>query len=328
MNITIFKKILCIISYIAQSVHSEDITDVIWQQLQEDGSSVSFDALTDIMSYIQDKGFLQRDDMICDLLPSANVFAKAEEQTISEALALYECFIICNHMQYTKIYADPIACDLLCQTILLKKENNGFVINELLQDDVYAIQKEYETTSPIISSTLSAIYANQLLSIDETATYRNEESDIVPYDNLQDILTIIPRRGIPEDRNMTKPIHAFYKDTLMYEFQHSCPICGIDMPHLLIASHIKPFRDCAHIMEALDHNNGLLLCRNHDYLFDQGYITFDDDGRMHISKLLQTKKNIRTSYQLHPKQYLPKSFLTKNRILFLAYHRKHIFQNH
>jgi predicted restriction endonuclease len=64
----------------------------------------------------------------------------------------------------------------------------------------------------------------------------------------------------------------------MHEFDHQCPICGTNIPAMLIASHIKPFRDCAHIFECADHNNGLLLCRNHDYLFDQGYFSLNEDG--------------------------------------------------
>lgn len=86
------------------------------------------------------------------------------------------------------------------------------------------------------------------------------------YKYKQTILSIIPRRGIPHDRDETKALQSFYKDTLFHEFDHACPLCGINIPHMLIASHIKPFRDCAHIYEAIDHNNGLLLCRNHDYL--------------------------------------------------------------
>ncbi|MDI6678271.1 HNH endonuclease [Bacillus wiedmannii] len=30
-------------------------------------------------------------------------------------------------------------------------------------------------------------------------------------------------------------------------------------------------------------NNGLLLCPNHDALFDKGYISFGDDGEILIS---------------------------------------------
>ena len=66
------------------------------------------------------------------------------------------------------------------------------------------------------------------------------------------LLKIMPKRGIPTNRDISKDLQVFFKDTLMHEFDRTCPICGIHMPHKLIASHIKPFRDCAHIFEAAD----------------------------------------------------------------------------
>jgi len=41
----------------------------------------------------------------------------------------------------------------------------------------------------------------------------------------------------------------------------------------LKASHIKAWKDCTSTQERLDSNNGLLLCANHDALFDQYLIS-------------------------------------------------------
>ncbi len=136
---------------------------------------------------------------------------------------------------------------------------------------------------------------------------------------------IIPRKGIPHDRDETKALQVFYKDTLFHEFDHSCPICGINIPHMLIASHIKPFRDCAHIYEAIDHDNGLLLCRNHDYLFDQGYFTFDENGYIIFSEELLEKDNLDSAYSLRKNYRLAECYLSENRMKFMAYHREFIF---
>lgn len=64
-----------------------------------------------------------------------------------------------------------------------------------------------------------------------------------------------------------------------------CCICGISAPEFLVASHIKPWSEC-NGAEKTDVNNGLLLCPNHDKLFDQGYISFDKDGKIMISDLI------------------------------------------
>lgn len=63
-----------------------------------------------------------------------------------------------------------------------------------------------------------------------------------------------------------------------------CSLCRIDDP-FLIASHIKPWSRCSDA-ERLDVNNGLLLCPNHDILFDRGYISFKEDGSLLLSPLL------------------------------------------
>ncbi len=41
--------------------------------------------------------------------------------------------------------------------------------------------------------------------------------------------------------------------------------------------------------ERLDDNNGLLLCPNHDFLLDRGYISFTEDGRIIISREIDEK---------------------------------------
>ena len=132
------------------------------------------------------------------------------------------------------------------------------------------------------------------------------------------------KTGVPIDRDSTKELQAFFKDCLFHEFDHSCCICGVSLPSMLIASHIKPFRDCGHLVEAIDSSNGLLLCRNHDYLFDQGYISFDEEGHMMIASELKNKELI---YSLDKGFQFKKIHLNENRKHFLAYHRKTYFKD-
>ena len=67
-----------------------------------------------------------------------------------------------------------------------------------------------------------------------------------------------------------------------------CPVSGIEMPSLLIASHIKPWHVCDD-KERLDKFNGLMLSPNIDALFDNGLITIDINGTIQISTLLTLK---------------------------------------
>jgi hypothetical protein len=73
---------------------------------------------------------------------------------------------------------------------------------------------------------------------------------------------------------------------LLLERECKCALCGVTDPRLLIASHIKPWKDATN-EERLDVNNGLLLCANHDALFDKKFISFDEDGAIIISKSLK-----------------------------------------
>ena len=73
-----------------------------------------------------------------------------------------------------------------------------------------------------------------------------------------------------------------------------CLITEIEEPALLVASHIKPLRDCRKDpRECLDPENALLLSPTWDRLFDQGFISFTDDGEMMISDDLTRETHAR-----------------------------------
>ena len=59
------------------------------------------------------------------------------------------------------------------------------------------------------------------------------------------------------------------------------------MPEILIASHIVPWREATEV-EKLDPDNGILLSPVYDALFDRHLISFDDDGYLIASPLLDS----------------------------------------
>ncbi|WP_269897795.1 HNH endonuclease [Lysinibacillus sp. JK80] len=72
---------------------------------------------------------------------------------------------------------------------------------------------------------------------------------------------------------------------LLVKRECKCALCGVTDSRVLIASHIKPWSVSTNA-ERLDVNNGLLLCPNHDALFDKHLISFDLDGKIVISQSL------------------------------------------
>lgn len=109
-----------------------------------------------------------------------------------------------------------------------------------------------------------------------------------------------------------------FRDLLIRKYG-SCCLCGTDEMDLLVASHIKPWADSTR-KERVDVNNGLLLCPNHDKLFDRGYISFDDNGGILISKTLSDKNQI----YMNVNQELSIT-MSKKTQEYMKYHRENIF---
>jgi putative restriction endonuclease len=72
----------------------------------------------------------------------------------------------------------------------------------------------------------------------------------------------------------------------------SCAVTGFQNITVLKASHIKPWNSSSDD-EKLDPFNGLLLLPNFDTLFDLGLISFEDNGKMLVSRqIAETERQI------------------------------------
>jgi putative restriction endonuclease len=119
-------------------------------------------------------------------------------------------------------------------------------------------------------------------------------------------------------------LYRIYKNQLKEESSEKlgeikCMLEDLDYPSL-VASHIKPFIVSTK-EEAYDPENGLLLSRNMDILFDLGYISFKDDGKIILSnELSEDLRDFLKDYSLRD------ALLTKKRLNYLKFHRKKIFE--
>lgn len=114
-------------------------------------------------------------------------------------------------------------------------------------------------------------------------------------------------------------LHRLYKNQLQEECEelYGNPICVLEKLSypVLIASHIKPFIESNDI-EAYDPNNGFLLSRTIDSLFDLKYISFTDEGKIIFSKRLSEDViKFWKDYKLDGK------ILNDQRRKYLSYHR-------
>jgi hypothetical protein len=96
-----------------------------------------------------------------------------------------------------------------------------------------------------------------------------------------------------------------------------CAVTGFGDTALLIASHIKPWRD-SNNADRLDGFNGLLLTPNLDKAFDSGLITFETDGHIVISPLFKDFEKLGINLAM-------KVVLSPQHEPFMAFHRTNVF---
>ena len=98
-----------------------------------------------------------------------------------------------------------------------------------------------------------------------------------------------------------------------------CELCSIQLPAVLRASHIQSWATSTP-EERLDPQNGLLLCANHDALFDRHLITIDvDTNKLRISSSLpgdQLEELKLTATKTIPLGARMKNYMIKHNQLF------------
>jgi hypothetical protein len=112
---------------------------------------------------------------------------------------------------------------------------------------------------------------------------------------------------------------AFRRNVLLYE--GSCRVTGTAEPTHLVASHIKPWRDSTNA-ERLDGCNGLLLAPHVDHLFDQGWISFTNDGALLVSEKLS--RNVLSEWSI-PEKIEVGPFNPRQQV-FLEHHRERVLR--
>lgn len=82
---------------------------------------------------------------------------------------------------------------------------------------------------------------------------------------------------------------AFFRRTVLANYQGRCCMTGLPAPSLLVASHIVPW--AANVTQRLNPKNGLCLSALHDRAYDQGLLTVLPDLTVRVSSRLHTLAN-------------------------------------
>ena len=114
-----------------------------------------------------------------------------------------------------------------------------------------------------------------------------------------------------------------FRENVLRILDH-CPLTGVAIRELLVASHIKPWRACDSMFERLDGENGIPFTPTADALFDKGFISFDDSGRLLVSSALP--RAVSEIFGLQALENTPVIAVSQRRAQYLDYHRKHCFR--
>ncbi len=198
-------------------------------------------------------------------------------------------------------------------------------VNNVVFGSIYGDTWGWESKQPVCGAAANNYVLSQKPLTEVKSYYYSLEYNSVLNDDFIDLIeNNLDENGIEgEEREVitkARVNQSVFRNRLIEKY-HKCAFCPIDVPSVLIASHIKPWA-MSNRKEKLDVNNGFLLCPNHDKLFDQGFISFDDDGKIMVSQEINAKNqlcmNIEDKLSIN---------LTEENKKYLAYHRQFIFKD-
>jgi len=133
--------------------------------------------------------------------------------------------------------------------------------------------------------------------------------------------------GMPETVK-AKLVEVRTKQSLFRErligFEKGCRLTGIEDLRFLRASHIKPWAN-SQPDERVDGQNGLLLAPHADLLFDQGWISFESNGKLLVASNLPSE--VEKSLSLDLKRGRNYGMFEQRQQDYLKFHRDFIFES-
>jgi hypothetical protein len=215
--------------------------------------------------YIEAKTNKKRETLLSKIIYSNSSFNRAvnNESSIKQIN-----FLIQTLIEKGKLSKEEIIALML---VNIEKYNAPFIKSEELQKYVKKakkigfIKRKYNQIG-YLYNILNKL--DDLVFIKDDLYFKEDAEQIFG----EDLKTITRKRD--------HYLHRLYKNQLQEECEelYGRPICVLERLSypILIASHIKPFIESDE-NEAYDPNNGLLLSRTIDSLFDLKYISFSDE---------------------------------------------------
>jgi len=152
----------------------------------------------------------------------------------------------------------------------------------------------------------------------ESENYEKKDDLVYNKKSLKKTKIIYKPKNTERIGSVTQRVGQNYFRTELYDrWEGKCGVTNISIPEILIASHIIPWNK-SNDKERLDPGNGILLSKNLDGLFDRHLISFENSGRILISK----KINSSDKRLLGLNKNMKLRFIMKDMIYYLEEHRK------
>lgn len=196
-----------------------------------------------------------------------------------------------------------------------------------LDDELFNYLQEPITRIELLDALVSAWFSSnakqvaEILEINQEFQNITQEEIIKERDNEENIPKIILKKSLVRN--------AFFRKSVVYAYDYRCAFCRLKITrtlnqNIVDGAHIKPF---AQFYDSRI-NNGLSLCKNHHWAFDQGWFTIDDDYKIIIANDLEEESpNTKPMKDFHSEIILlPSSEQYYPRLEALQWHRQNIFK--
>jgi putative restriction endonuclease len=123
---------------------------------------------------------------------------------------------------------------------------------------------------------------------------------------------------------------ALFRKAIVYLYNYRCSVCGLKVIHSLTQSivdgaHIKPFA------EFYDNqvNNGISLCKNHHWAFDQGLFSIDKNYKILVARefIEESPNNKPLAHFREEQLILPDAEQHRPSLEAIEWHRDNIFKS-
>jgi len=205
----------------------------------------------------------------------------------------------------------PVAWELL-ESPVRPKHHMGVLAGDL-PEKYSPIRASGDGNQGVYLASVSQALGENILGLagkanDAALEFYDEQLMELEADQVQQELSASPTLSSTEIEQLVKARRGqgIYRTNLM-QIEKRCRLTGVSDTRLLVASHIKPWKDSTN-QERLDGHNGLLLSPHVDRLFDRHLISFTDDGQIIVVEAWVV--NAMLAWGLDPKmnagQFTPK----------------------